>query len=176
MTTTTYFRWTYTLFIMIIIMNMMLTYGFVKVPIIHKKGTPITLMNKVRRKERDVYSTYLLGLRRQQRKIFPKNTNIDTLSFLLNFTRQFSSNYSNYTTINNTEMCAESIIMGNIILDVSDIKYIHISTEKDNIKIKLDNNIKNSTTPPTNLIFNGLQNMDIIFTTVGLVGKIININ
>lgn len=149
--------------------------GFVKTPVLYGKQihSRITTLNKYKRKERDVYSSYLIGLRRQQRKIFPRNVNIDTAAYFMNLTKQFSSNY---TTINNTDMCAESIIMGNIILDVSDIKYIHISTEKDNIKIKLDNNTKNSTTPPTNLIFNGLQNMDIIFTTVGLVGKIININ
>lgn len=152
-----------------------LCYGFLKVPMISKNiiPFPVTRLNKYKRKERDIYSNYLLGLRIQQRKIFSKNTNIDTMAFLSNLTRQFSSNY---TTINNTQMCAESIIMGNIILDVSDVKYIHISTEKDNIKIKLENNAKNTTSHPTNLIFSGLQNMDIIFTTVGLVGKIININ
>lgn len=133
----------------------------------------ITSLNKYK-KQRNVYSSYLIGLRKQQRKIFPKNTNIDTIDFFMNFTKQFSGNY---TTINNTNMCADSIIMGNIILDVSDVKYIHISTEKELIKIKLDNNtMENSSSFSTNLIFNGLQNMDIIFTTVGLVGKFININ
>lgn len=148
-------------------------YTFIKIPSIQTYQKHITSMNKYKRRERDVYSNYLISLRRQQRKIFPKNTNIDTMSFFLNLTKQFSTNV---TTINNTEICAKNIIMGNIILDVSEVKYIHISTEKDNIKIKLDNTSKNSTQLPTNLIFNGLQNIDIIFTTVGLVGKFININ
>lgn len=135
-----------------------------------------TTLNKYK-KERNVYSRHLIGLRKQQRKIFPKNINIniDTIEFFMNLTKQSSENY-NYTTINNTNMCAEKIIMGNIILDVSEVKYIHISTEKEHIKIKLDNNSKNSSISSTNLIYNGLQNIDIIFTTVQLVGKFININ
>lgn len=132
----------------------------------------ITSLSKYK-KQRNVYSSYLIGLKKHQRKIFPKNTNIDTMNIFMNFTKHFSENY---TTINNTNMCAENIIMGNIILDVSDVKYIHIATEKEHIKIKLDNNPKNTSSFSTDLIFNGLQNMDIIFTTVGLVGKFININ
>jgi len=155
-------------FAFIFITNIINSRAFIKSPIIYRHQRHVTIMNKnKRKKERGLYSNYLIPLRRQQRKFFPKTSNF------LNFTKQFSSNY---TTINNTEINAKNIIMGNIILDVSDVKYIHISTEKDNIKIRLENTVKNSTDNHSNLIFNGLHNMDIIFTTVGLVGKIININ
>jgi hypothetical protein len=155
-------------FIFIFITNIINSLAFIKSPTILLNRQHVTNMNKYkRRKERNIYSNYIIPLRRQQRKLFPKNANF------LNFTKRSSTNY---TTINNTEVKANNIIMGNIILDVSDVKYILISTVNDNIKIKLENSSKNSTQLPTNMIFNGLQNMDIIFTTVGLVGKIININ
>ena len=154
------------LFIFIIILNVIISNGFFKMPMIKSDKQHQTILNKYKKKEKDLYSTYLIALRKQQRKIFRKTLN--------NITTK--ENTATFTSINNTQKCAENIIMGNIILDVSDVKYIHISTEKDNIKIKLDNNDKNTTTYPTNLIYNGLQNIDIIFTTVGLVGKIININ
>jgi hypothetical protein len=94
---------------------------------------------------------------------------------IANFTNQFVSNYatiSNNTTFNNTEISAKNIIMGNMMLDVSNVKYIKISTEKDTILIELD---KQPQRTDTNIL-EKINNMETIINTVSLLGKIVNMN
>ena len=119
--------------------------------------------------ERTIYSTYLIGLRKT-RRLFKNNTNINNV---INFTHVFISNYSMPPefNINNTEASVKSIKMGNIILDVSNVQYIHISTKKDKIIVELDKQHEN--------IFSVLQkvnSIDSIVNTILLLGKILNIN
>lgn len=121
--------------------------------------------------ERMIYSRYLLGLRKT-RKLLNNTTNVNALLSILNFTNAFVSNYSlsalNNTAFNNTETGAKNIIMGNIVLDVSNVEYIHIITKKDKIIIELDKKNKD--------IFSVMNNLDTYINTISLLGKILNIN
>ena len=152
-----------------------------------------------KRKDRNIYSKYLLGLRKT-RKMLLNNTNINTLSSIVNFTNDFVSNYTQLMTpnttnkgntnhsmypiiptnpiissthINNTETIVKNIMMGNIVLDVSNVKQIHISTKKDEIKIELDK--KDQSIDIQNLLDN-INNLDAIVTTITMIGKIMNLS
>jgi nitrate reductase NapAB chaperone NapD len=60
--------------------------------------------------------------------------------------------------------------MGNIILDVSNVQYIHISTKNDKIIVELDKHQEN--------VFSVLQkvsSIDSIVNAILLFGKILNI-
>lgn len=119
--------------------------------------------------ERAIYSTYLIGLRKT-RRLLKNNSNLNNI---INFTHVFISNYSipNELNINNTGTQVKSITMGNIILDVSNVEYIHISTKKDKIILELDKHQEN--------VFSVLQkvnSIDSIINTILLFGKILNIN
>ena len=122
--------------------------------------------------ERIIYRNYLLGLR-QTRKILRNTTNINKLTSILNFTNDFMINNSymlppSQTILNNTEIGAKNIIMGNIILDVSQVKKIYIKTEKDILYVELDKLDR-----PNNII--SINNLETILSTLSVMGKILNI-
>jgi hypothetical protein len=107
---------------------------------------------------------------RKTRRLLKNNSNLNNI---INFTHVFISNYSipNELNINNTGTQVKSITMGNIILDVSNVEYIHISTKKDKIILELDKHQEN--------VFSVLQkvnSIDSIINTILLFGKILNIN
>jgi hypothetical protein len=120
--------------------------------------------------ERTIYRNYLIGLRKS-RKLLNNATNIHTLSSILNLTTDF---IPNQTMINNTQTAAKNIIMGNIVLDVSKVKEIHIKTDKDALIIELDKN-KQDVSIPTSLI-TGVNSLDNLITTLSLLSKVLNIN
>jgi hypothetical protein len=122
--------------------------------------------------ERIIYRNYLLGLR-QTRKILRNTTNINKLTSILNFTNDFMINNSymlspSQTILNNTEIGAKNIIMGNIILDVSQVRKIYIKTEKDILYVELDKLDR-----PNNII--SINNLETILSTLSVMGKILNI-
>lgn len=132
--------------------------------------------------ERTIYRNYLLGLRKT-RKLLTHNTlnsnntvnavnavnaanNIDTLASIIDFTSEFVSNYTSSTN----QTVAKHIIMGNIVLDVSNIKEIHIKTEKDVLVIELDKK-----KPDIQSVITNMNNADAIISSLSLVAKILNI-
>lgn len=125
--------------------------------------------------EKKLYGSYLIGLRKTRRLL--KNTsNVNTLFNILNFTNDFVSNNTknfNNIYINHTELSSKNIIMGNIILDVSSIKYIHIKTEKDHLIVELDKTEKQNNMMS---LFGKINNIEAIISTVSIFGKIINIS
>lgn len=122
--------------------------------------------------ERMIYSRYLLGLRKT-RRLLNNATKVNALVSILNFTNEFVANYSNVipansTSFNNTEIGVKNIIMGNIVLDISNVEYVHISTKNDKIIIELDKKNKD--------IMKLFNNLDTYLNTLALLGKILNIN
>lgn len=113
--------------------------------------------------ERLIYRQYLLGLRKTRR--------------LLPNAQYLIQNYTNLTnlpiTLNNTDIGAKNIIMGNIVLDVSNVKEIHITTSNDKLIVELDKQKKN-----VNILegLHNLNNIDTIIGTLSLLGKITNMN
>jgi len=133
-----------------------------------------SLNNNCECKEQMIYRQYLIGLRKS-RRLLNNASNINTLLSIANFTNQFINTYttiSNTTSFNNSEIGAKNIMMGNMVLDVSNVKYIKISTEKDTIIIELD---KQQQKTDLNLL-ERINNVETIINTVSLLGKIINLN
>jgi hypothetical protein len=132
---------------------------------------------------RNIYKNYLLGLRKTRRYI-----NNETISNMLNSTNIFVLNYNifennstnnsnNIIEFNNTEVGVKNIIIGNINLDVSNVKNVYISTSKETIVLELDkkkheNNDKNI----NKFLYTGLSNIDTIVATITFLTKIINNN
>lgn len=131
--------------------------------------------------ERMIYTNYLLGLRKT-RKLFKNTTNVNTLSSILNYTNNFilnnsilNNNNDNDSTyyINNIDVGVKNIIMGNLILNVSNVKYIYLSTEKDKIIIELDKIKKDDVMKD---VINNINNIDSFINAIVIFGKIMNIN
>jgi len=125
-------------------------------------------------KEQMIYRQYLIGLRKS-RRLLNNATNINSIVSIVNFTNQFVSNYatiSNTTSFDNTDVGAKNIIMGNMVLDVSNVKYIKISTEKDTIIVELD---KQPQKTDTNIL-EKINNVETIINTISLLGKIVSMN
>ena len=125
-------------------------------------------------KEQMIYRQYLIGLRKS-RRLLNNATNINSIVSIVNFTNQFVSNYAtinNATSFDNTDVGAKNIIMGNMVLDVSNVKYIKISTEKDTIIVELD---KQPQKTDTNIL-EKINNVETIINTISLLGKIVSMN
>jgi hypothetical protein len=112
--------------------------------------------------ERTLYKNYLIGLRKTK-KLLANNTN--NLVSILNFT-------SENTILNNTQIGAKNLIMGNVIIDVTNVKEIHIKTNKEAIIIELDKN-KHDNLPA---LITNVNNLDSIISTLSLLSKILNLN
>lgn len=147
-----------------------------KLPSINKgyiNNIKLSKVNKLNENCNDkiLYTNYRIGLRKLRKTV--KNTNIDTLISIINFTNTFASNITwtvNNTEFNNEDIGVQKLIMSNIHIDVSNVKYIHISTKNDTIIVELDKKNK------MNSIINEINNLDAIINTLNFLMKIININ
>jgi hypothetical protein len=156
-------------------MNIMPLLGS-KLPSINKgyvNNIKLSKVNKLNENCNDkvLYTNYRIGLRKLRKTV--KNTNIDTLISIINFTNTFASNITwtvNNTEFNNEDIGVQKLIMSNIHIDVSNVKYIHISTKNDTIIVELDKKNK------MNSIINEINNLDAIINTLNFLMKIININ
>ena len=115
--------------------------------------------------ERTIYKNYLLGLRKT-RKLLSNANNTLQINFISDYRQPLLLQY-----INNTENTVKNIIMGNVIVDVSTVKYIHIKTSNDSITLELDK----SEIKENNIISN-INNVDTLVNTLSLLAKILNVN
>jgi hypothetical protein len=115
--------------------------------------------------ERTIYKNYLLGLRKT-RKLLSNANNTLQINFITDYTQILPHQY-----INNSETTVKNIIMGNIIVDVSTVKYIYIKTSNDSITLELDKSqIKD------NNIINNINNVETLINTLSILAKILNVN
>ena len=75
-----------------------------------------------------------------------------------------------YININNT---AKNLILSNIYVDVSTIKYIQISTRNDTLVVELDKNNANMNTQ--NMMYD-IGKIDNLLSSISLLMKLVNIN
>jgi hypothetical protein len=75
-----------------------------------------------------------------------------------------------YININNT---AKNLILSNIYIDVSTIKYIQISTKNDTLIVELDKNNMNMNTQ--NMMYD-ISKIDNLLSSISLLMKLVNIN
>ena len=126
--------------------------------------------------EKFVYMKYLIGIRNFKRvyRIFKDNhfadiqnaINILNILNYLNNTQVMNDNNSvNPMYINNTDKIAKTLILSNIYIDVSAVKYIRISTKNDTLIVELDKN---------NMY--DIGKIDNFLSSISLLMKLVNIN
>lgn len=139
--------------------------------------------------EKYVYMKYLIGIRNFKRvyRIVKDNHLADiqnavnilnVLNFLNNtqmtITRDNNAYDGNSMQINNTDKIAKNLILSNIYIDVSTVKYIQISTKNDTLIVELDKN--NANTNANGNVLYDISKIDNFLSSISLLMKIININ
>ena len=88
----------------------------------------------------------------------------------------------NNTIINNNDKIAKNLILANIKIDVSNVKYIQISTKNDTMVIELDKNEKNDnndnieTTDNKGFINYDLGKIDALISAISILMNLLNIH
>jgi len=130
--------------------------------------------------EKYVYMKYLIGIRNFKRvyRIVKDNHFADiqnavnilnVLNYLNNTqgTQMTIMKDNNAMQINNTDKIAKTLILSNIYIDVSTVKYIQISTKNDTLIVELDKNNANT--------LYDIGKIDNFLSSISLLMKIINI-
>ena len=136
--------------------------------------------------EKYVYMRYLIGIRNFKRvyRIVKDNhfADIQNAINILNILNYLNHTHNNnnpnmnmdsdtiYININNT---AKNLILSNIYVDVSTIKYIQISTRNDTLIVELDKNNANMNTQ--NMMYD-IGKIDNLLSSISLLMKLVNIN
>jgi hypothetical protein len=147
--------------------------------------------------EKYIYMNYLLGLRNFKRvyRIIKDTSNIDMqniINILSNINDNYTGNSTNHTNgdnnpnsifINNTNndnnKIVKNIVVSNIYIDVSNVKYIQISTRNDTLLVELDkNNVEASAATSNNMnnIMYDISKIETLVSSISLIMKVLNIN
>ena len=87
--------------------------------------------------------------------------------------------FDNNTDINiNNEKIAKTLILSNIYIDVSNIKYIQISTKNDTLIVELDKNNVETIASSNNIhnIMYDVTKIETLISSISLLMKVLNIN
>lgn len=145
--------------------------------------------------EKFIYMKYLIGIRNFKKvyRIIKDNSNIDIQNIInilnyINNTQITNNNssifinnsmFDNNTNINiNNEKIAKTLILSNIYIDVSNIKYIQISTKNDTLIVELDKNNVENIAFPNNIhnIMYDVTKIETLISSISLIMKVLNIN
>ncbi len=154
--------------------------------------------------EKYIYMKYLIGIRNFKKiyRVVKDNSNIDIQNMInvlnvLNYINNtnianikennpiFINNEVLLNTsliINNTnynnDKIAKHLILSNIYIDVSKIKYIQISTRNDTLIVELDKNNADLAQEPNNInnILLDIGKIDTLISSISLLMKFLNIN
>jgi len=86
--------------------------------------------------------------------------------------------FINNTNINdNNDKIAKNLILSNVYIDVSNVKYIQISTKNDTLIVELDKNNAYTTSPNNihNLMYD-IGKIETLISSMSLLLKVLNIN
>ena len=148
--------------------------------------------------EKYIYMNYLLGLRNFKKvyRIIKDTSNIDmqniinilsniNITQIANITENYNysehcNNYTNSMFINNTggdsNKIVKNLILSNIYIDVSNVKYIQISTRNDTLLVELDkNNVETSAKTSNNIMYD-ITKIEALVSSISLIMKVLNIN
>ena len=75
--------------------------------------------------------------------------------------------------LNNNEKIAKTLVLANIKIDVSNVKYIQISTKNDTILIELD---KNNQEPDKSFVNYDLGKIDVLISAISILMNVLNIH
>ena len=144
-----------------------------------------------------LYANYLVSLRkikRAQKSINYNNIfNINNFSDIVTDTNNNINNLNlskhnelflniNNTIINNNDKIAKNLILANIKIDVSNVKYIQISTKNDTMVIELDKNENNDNNDNIETIDNkgfinyDLGKIDALISAISILMNLLNIH
>jgi len=154
--------------------------------------------------EKYIYMKYLIGIRNFKKvyRIVKDNSNIDIQNIIniLNILNYINNtNIANITennpifinnevfnntsiiinnTNNNNDKIAKNLILSNIHIDVSKIKYIQISTRNDTLIVELDKNNADLAQEPNNInnYIYDIGKIDALLSSISLLMKFLNIN
>ena len=149
--------------------------------------------------EKFIYMKYLIGIRnfRKVSRIIKDNSNIDMQNIIniiniINNTQNVNITDNNSILINsslfknnsllinntNNDKIAKNLILSNIYIDVSNVKYIQISTKNDTLIVELDKNNADTAIASNNLynIMYDIGKIDALVSSVSLLMKVLNIN
>jgi hypothetical protein len=151
--------------------------------------------------EKYIYMKYLIGIRNFKKvyRIIKDNSNIDIQNIIniiniinntqtVNITDKnsilinsslFNNNslLINNTNINNDKI-AKNLILSNIYIDVSNVKYIQISTKNDTLIVELDKNNVDTVTASNNIhnLMYDIGKIETLVSSISLIMKVLNIN
>lgn len=132
--------------------------------------------------EKYLYANYLVSLRKFRNaqkslnyNIFTNivNNNISGSSDEKSKKNELFLNVDNKTVLNNNEKIAKTLVLSNIKIDVSNVKYIQISTKNDTILIELD---KNNLEPDKSFVNYDLGKIDALISAISILMNILNIH
>jgi hypothetical protein len=151
--------------------------------------------------EKYIYMKYLIGIRNFKKvyRILKDNPYVDIQNIinilnilnyinnthLSNMTSNMTNNMinNNVLIINNTsvnnEKIAKNLILSNIYIDVSSVKYIQISTKNDTLIVELDKNNADISSTSSNNIHNimyDISKIETLINSISLLLKFLNIN
>jgi hypothetical protein len=146
--------------------------------------------------EKFIYMKYLVGIRNFKKlyRIIKDNSNIDIQNIIniinnINITQLANiadNNYNNSLFINNSmfinntycnnnNKTVKNLVLSNIYIDVSNIKYIQISTRNDTLIVELDKNNANIDAPTNNIMYD-ITKIETLVSSISLIMKVLNIN
>jgi hypothetical protein len=79
----------------------------------------------------------------------------------------------NNSLIINDDLSAKKLLLANIQIDVSNIKYIQISTKNDTLIVELD---KNNNVEDSNIVKYDLKQMDALISAVSILMNLLNVH
>ena len=147
--------------------------------------------------EKYLYANYLVSLRKIKRA--QKSINYNNIFSINNFSDVVTDTNNNInnlnlakhnelflninnTIINNNDKIAKNLILANIKIDVSNVKYIQISTKNDTMVIELDKNENNDnndnieTTDNKGFINYDLGKIDALISAISILMNLLNIH
>lgn len=189
--------------IMITFINAIININGYIIPTIYNKGNnykkqslKLRNSNNLFCNEKFIYMKYLVGIRNFKKvyRIIKDNSNIDIQNIIdilnnINITQLANiadNNYNNSlfinnsmfinnTCCNNNNKTVKNLILSNIYIDVSNVKYIQISTRNDTLVVELDKNNANIEAPANNLMYD-ITKIETLVSSISLLMKVLNIN
>ena len=136
--------------------------------------------------EKYLYANYLVSLRKikKAQRAFNNLVNDSSSSSSIggignnegngnNESKEMLLNIENSTVLNNNEKIARNLILANIRIDVSNVKYIQISTKNDTIVVELDKNNENN---EKSFINYDLGKIDSLISAISILMNLLNIH
>jgi hypothetical protein len=130
--------------------------------------------------EKYLYANYLVSLRKIKKAqrafnnlVIDSNDSNGSNDGGRNGNNEMFLNIENSTVLNNNQKIARNLILANIRIDVSNVKYIQISTKNDTIVVELDKNNENNEKSFVNY---DLGKIDSLISAISILMNLLNIH